>query len=50
MICSKRVAVTRAFTRLQEAGTVELKRRYIYVRDLEALKLFARGGRGVGKE
>jgi CRP/FNR family cyclic AMP-dependent transcriptional regulator len=46
MICSKRVAVTRAFTKLQEAGALELKRRYIYVRDTEALELIAGGGQG----
>lgn len=49
MICSKRVAVTRAFSKLQEAGAVELRRRYIYVRDLEGLKLIAGEGQGVFK-
>jgi CRP/FNR family cyclic AMP-dependent transcriptional regulator len=49
MICSKRVAVTRAFTKLQEAGAVELKRRYIYVRDLKVLRLIAAGGQGVAE-
>jgi hypothetical protein len=43
------VAATRAVTKLKEAGALELKRRYIYVRDVEALKLIAgveHGGRG----
>jgi CRP/FNR family transcriptional regulator, cyclic AMP receptor protein len=43
MIGSKRVAATRAFTKLKDAGALELKRRYIYVRDVEALKLIAGG-------
>jgi CRP/FNR family transcriptional regulator, cyclic AMP receptor protein len=43
MIGSKRVAATRAVTKLKKAGALELKRRYIYVRDVEALKLFAGG-------
>ena len=38
MIGRKRVAVTRAFTRLKEIGAVELKRRHIIVKDLAALK------------
>jgi CRP/FNR family transcriptional regulator, cyclic AMP receptor protein len=49
MIGSKRVAATRAVTKLKEAGALELKRRYIYVRDVEALKLISgveHGGRG----
>jgi CRP/FNR family transcriptional regulator, cyclic AMP receptor protein len=49
MIGSKRVAATRAVTKLKEAGALELKRRYIYLRDVEALKLIAGveyGGRG----
>ena len=46
MIGSKRVAATRAFTKLKEAGALELKRRYIYVRDVEALKLIAGGEQG----
>ena len=46
MVCSKRVAVTRAFAKLQEAGALELKHRYIYVRDTEVLELIA--GRGQG--
>jgi CRP/FNR family cyclic AMP-dependent transcriptional regulator len=43
MICSKRVAVTRAFTKLQESGALELRQRYIYVKDAGALKLIAKG-------
>jgi CRP/FNR family transcriptional regulator len=46
MIGSKRVAVTRAFTKLQEAGALELKRRYIYVTDVKVLELSAGGGQG----
>ena len=38
MIGAKREATTRAFGRLQEEGGVELKERYIYVTDVEALK------------
>lgn len=46
MIGSKRVAATRAFTKLKEAGALELKRRYIFVRDVEALKRIAEGEHG----
>ncbi len=42
MIGSKRETVTKAFALLQRAGAVELKRRRIYVRDLETLKRAAR--------
>ncbi len=42
MIGSKRETVTKAFTLLQRAGAVELKRRRIHVKDLEALKRVAR--------
>ena len=38
MIGSKRVAVTRAFRRLEEARAVRLKDRYIIVKDLDALR------------
>jgi CRP/FNR family cyclic AMP-dependent transcriptional regulator len=38
VIGSKRETVTKAFTMLQRAGVVELKRRRIHVKDLEALK------------
>ena len=38
MIGCKRVAVTRAFRKLEEGGTVELKERRIVVKDLYALK------------
>jgi CRP-like cAMP-binding protein len=38
MIGLKRVAVTRAFGRLQESGYVQLRRRQIYVTNLAALK------------
>src|ERR671910_1377758 len=44
MIGSKRETVTKAFTLLQQAGTVELKRRRIHVRDIEALKKVADQG------
>jgi CRP/FNR family cyclic AMP-dependent transcriptional regulator len=41
MIGARRETVTKAFTRLQEIGAVELKRRRIHVRDPEALELAA---------
>src|SRR5215216_2224908 len=44
MIGSKRETVTRAFTLLQQAGAVELKRRRIHVRDVETLKRVADQG------
>ena len=44
MIGSKRETVTKAFTLLQRAGAVELKRRRIHVKDIEDLKRAARYG------
>jgi CRP-like cAMP-binding protein len=41
MIGANRVAVTRAFGLLQDEGVVELRRRLIHVRDLEALRRVA---------
>jgi CRP/FNR family transcriptional regulator, cyclic AMP receptor protein len=41
MIGANRVAVTKAFSTLQDLGAVELKRRLIYVPDVEALRRFA---------
>ena len=38
MIGCKRVAVTRAFSRLKEVGAVEVKERHILVKDLDVLK------------
>ena len=38
MIGSSRETVTRAFTKLQESGAVELRRRRIYVKDIEVLE------------
>jgi CRP/FNR family transcriptional regulator, cyclic AMP receptor protein len=38
MIGSKRVATTRALGKLQKIGAVELKQRYIYVRDVKTLE------------
>jgi CRP/FNR family cyclic AMP-dependent transcriptional regulator len=38
MIGCKRVAVTRAFSRLKEAGAVQLKERHILVEDIDTLK------------
>jgi CRP/FNR family transcriptional regulator, cyclic AMP receptor protein len=38
MIGAQRTAVTRALSRLQDEEIVELRRRIIYVRDIEALK------------
>src|SRR3954447_19168837 len=37
MIGAKRVAVTRAFGRLQHEGAVELRRRLAYIKDIEGL-------------
>jgi CRP/FNR family transcriptional regulator len=44
MIGSKRETVTKAFTLLQQAGAIELKRRRIHVRDVETLKRVADQG------
>ena len=41
MIGCKRVAVTRAFSRLREFGAVEVKERQILVKDLQTLKSLA---------
>jgi CRP/FNR family transcriptional regulator, cyclic AMP receptor protein len=41
MIGSTRVGVTRAFSRLQDEGAVELRRRQIYLKELESLKRIA---------
>jgi CRP-like cAMP-binding protein len=38
MIGANREAVTRAFGRLQDEGAVQLRRRMIYVNDVEALQ------------
>jgi CRP/FNR family cyclic AMP-dependent transcriptional regulator len=38
MIGANRESPTKAFGRLQEQGGVELKERYVYVTDVEALK------------
>jgi CRP/FNR family transcriptional regulator, cyclic AMP receptor protein len=45
MIGAERVAVTRAFGRLQDEGAVELRRRRIHVKDREALRRIAEGER-----
>ena len=44
MIGCKRVAVTRAFSRLKEIGAVQLKERHIIVKDLGALEGLAEAG------
>jgi CRP/FNR family cyclic AMP-dependent transcriptional regulator len=44
MIGCKRVAVTRALSKLREAGAVELEDRRIVVKDLDALKELAEAG------
>jgi CRP/FNR family cyclic AMP-dependent transcriptional regulator len=44
MIGSKRETVTKAFTLLQQAGIIELRRRRIHVKDMEALKEVADRG------
>lgn len=41
MIGCKRVAVTRAFSRLKELGAVELKGRHVVVKDIKALEVLA---------
>jgi CRP/FNR family transcriptional regulator, cyclic AMP receptor protein len=43
MIGAKRVAVTKAFGRLQDEGAVELRRRLIYIKDIEEIRRIARG-------
>jgi CRP-like cAMP-binding protein len=50
MIGANREAVTRAFSHLQEEGIVELRRRLIYVPDVEALKRVAEEHRGEHEE
>ncbi len=42
MIGASRVSVTKAFAQLQDAGAVELKRRHIYITDIEALERAAK--------
>lgn len=44
MIGANREAVTRAFTQLRDAGTVETENRLIHIRDLEALERAAEEG------
>jgi CRP/FNR family cyclic AMP-dependent transcriptional regulator len=43
MIGATRETVTRAFGRLQDEGAVELRRRLIYIKDIEELRRIARG-------
>jgi CRP/FNR family cyclic AMP-dependent transcriptional regulator len=43
MIGAKREAVTRAFGRLQDEGSVELRRRLIYIKEIEELRRIAGG-------
>jgi CRP/FNR family cyclic AMP-dependent transcriptional regulator len=43
MIGAQREAVTRAFGRLQDNGAVELRRRLIYIKDIEELRRIAGG-------
>jgi CRP/FNR family transcriptional regulator len=45
MVGSNREALTRAFARLRKAGAVELRNRYIYVTDADALEHIAGAGR-----
>ena len=44
MIGCKRVAVSRAFSRLKEAGAVQLKERHIIVKNLDTLEDLAKAG------
>jgi len=51
MIGANREAVTRAFGRLQDEGVIQMRRRLIYVQDVEALesaagRLLEEGGEG----
>jgi CRP/FNR family transcriptional regulator len=41
MIGSSHETITKAFTKLQRTGAVELRRRHIYIKDVEALELAA---------
>jgi len=43
MIGAKREAVTRAFGSLQDEGVVEVRRRLVYIKDIEELRRIARG-------
>ncbi len=38
MIGTSRESVTRAFSKLRKAGAVELRRRHVHVKDVEALE------------
>jgi CRP/FNR family transcriptional regulator len=38
MVGSNREAVTRAFSGLQEAGAIEVRKRRVYVRDFDSLR------------
>ena len=49
MIGANRVAVTRAFSNLQDVGAVELKRRLIHVPDIEELRRLASKERAVSE-
>jgi CRP/FNR family transcriptional regulator, cyclic AMP receptor protein len=44
MIGCKRVAVTRAFSKLKESGAIQPKERHIVVKDLGALANLAEAG------
>ncbi len=44
MIGAKRVAVSRAFSHLKEAGAVEFKNRYIHIIDMEVLREVSTAG------
>jgi DNA-binding transcriptional regulator YhcF (GntR family) len=48
MIGANREAVSRAFGRLQDEGALQIRRRFIYVEDVEALERAA--GRLLGEE
>ena len=49
MIGANRVAVTKAFSTLQDLGVVELKRRLIHIPDLEALRRLASAERELAR-
>jgi CRP/FNR family cyclic AMP-dependent transcriptional regulator len=47
LIGARRVAVSRAFKELKETGAVQLRDRYIYIKDLDPLKRQAKAKRGI---
>jgi DNA-binding transcriptional regulator YhcF (GntR family) len=50
MIAANRVAVTRAFAELREAGAAEQRRRRVHIIDMEALERAARTERRANQD